>query len=164
MQKIIRLIHRLEDSLLVVLLLTTVLLAATDILARLLFSGGGVVWIGPTLRVLVLWLGLLGALLATRTREQIAIDVLGRLAPPRLGQLINCLTTLFAAIVCILIAWHSQRFIQLAYDFGDIAFARVPAWPLQLIIPISFALMALRFIFQSGTSLLAAVKKSEPSL
>lgn len=157
MQKLIRSIHWLEDSFLILLLLVTVLLAGFDILARLLFDGG-IIWIPPILRVLVLWLGLLGALLATRTQEHIAIDVVGRLAPPRARCLINALTSIFAAAVCLLIAWHSQRFIQLAWEYGDIAFARVPAWPLQLVIPISFLLMGLRFCIQSATSLLKFVR------
>lgn len=71
MKKLVTWVHRAEDSLLVLLLLAMILLAGFDILARSLF-GGGVSWIPPLLRVLVLWLGLLGALLATRTREHIA--------------------------------------------------------------------------------------------
>lgn len=148
MQKTLRIIHGIEDFILIALLLVTVLLAGVDILARLVFDSG-VIWIPPTLRVLVLWLGLLGALLATRTREHIAIDVVGRLAPVRARHLINAITSLFASGVSLLIAWHGQRFIQMAMEFGDIAFAKVPAWPLQLIIPISFLLMGMRFFVQS---------------
>lgn len=159
MRSFIRSVRWLEDSLLITLLLATVLLAGIDILARLLFDGG-VVWIPPILRVMVLWLGLLGALLATRSHEHIAIDVVGRLAPPTVHKIINSLTGIFAAIVCFLIAWHSQRFILLAYEFGDVAFARVPAWPLQIIIPISFYLMGLRFSLQSLILIFSFFKKS----
>lgn len=160
MHRFIRSIRWLEDSLLISLLFITVLLAGVDILARVLFDGG-VIWIPPTLRVLVLWLGLLGALLATRSQEHIAIDVVGRLAPQRLRYIIESVTTLFAAAVCLLIAWHSQRFIQLAYEFGDVAFARVPAWPLQIIIPISFLFMGLRFALQSIVNVIHFLNKAE---
>lgn len=157
MHKLIRALHWLEDSFLILLLLATVLLAGLDILVRLLFDGG-IIWIPPTLRVLVLWLGLLGALLATRSHEHIAVDIVGRLAPARARRLINFITSIFAAVVCLLVAWHSQRFIQLAWEYGDIAFGRVPAWPLQIIIPISFLLMGLRFGIQSITSLVHFVR------
>lgn len=160
MHRFIRSIRWLEDSLLISLLFITVLLAGVDILARVLFDGG-VIWIPPTLRVLVLWLGLLGALLATRSQEHIAIDIVGRLAPQRLRYIIESVTTLFAAAVCLLIAWHSQRFIQLAYEFGDVAFARVPAWPLQIIIPISFLFMGLRFALQSIVNVIHFLNKAE---
>lgn len=148
MKQLLRAIHRGEDALLVIILLVMIVLAGVDIIARLLF-GGGISWVPPFLRVLVLWLGLLGALLATRSREHIAIDLASRLAGPILRRVLAAVTALFAALVCGLIAWHSGLFVELAYEFGDVAFNRVPAWPLQLIIPISFGLMAIRFALQS---------------
>ena len=60
MKRLLVLVHRLEDSILVLLLLAMILLAGYDILARTLF-GGGVSWIPPLLRVMVLWIGLLAA-------------------------------------------------------------------------------------------------------
>ena len=80
MSLLIRALHRIEDSILVLLLLSMIVLAGVDILARLLF-GGGIVWVTPLLRVMVLWVGLAGALVATRSREHIAIDLISRLAP-----------------------------------------------------------------------------------
>lgn len=141
-------LHRIEDGVLVAILLAMILLAGTDILARTLFNSG-IVWIAPVLRVMVLWVGLLGALLATRSREHISIDLLGRLLSKRPRALLRSVGTFFAAIICGLLAWHSQEFVKLAWEFGDTAFAKVPAWPLQLIIPISFYLMALRFALQT---------------
>src|SRR5690554_7174070 len=65
-RNIVRVLHIIEDTILVTLLLAMILLAGYDILARTLF-GGGVAWISPILKIMVLWVGLLGALLATRT-------------------------------------------------------------------------------------------------
>src|SRR5690606_436779 len=148
-----RILHRAEDGLLVLLLLAMIVLAGVDILARSLF-GGGLVWIPPLLRVMVLWLGLLGALLATRSREHIAIDLASRLVGPGLRPVLVLVSSLFAAGICLLIAWHSYQFVRLAWEFGDVAFGRVPAWPLQIIIPISFTLMGLRFLAQGIQDLL----------
>jgi len=159
MQRLLSALHKAEDTLLVSLLLAMIVLAGVDILARTLF-GGGVLWIPPLLRIMVLWLGLLGALLATRSREHIAIDLINRLAPDSVARWLSVLTSLFAAVICALIAWHGQRFVQLAWEFGDVAFGRVPAWPLQLIIPISFGLMALRFAFQTVTAALGYTEKN----
>ncbi|WP_430461240.1 TRAP transporter small permease [Thalassolituus sp. LLYu03] len=148
MKRLLTVLHRIEDGVLVALLLAMILLAGVDILARTLF-GGGVVWVQPLLRVMVLWIGLLGALLATRTREHIAIDLTSRLAGPALKRVLAVITSAFAAFVCGVIAINAKEFVKLAYEFGDVAFAQVPAWPLQLIIPISFALMSLRFAVQA---------------
>lgn len=140
-----RWLHWAEDMILVGLLLTMIILAGTDILARWLF-GGGISWIPPLLRVMVLWIGLLGALLATRSREHIAIDLVSRLAPDWVNRYLNAVTQLFAATVCLIIAYHSQLFVNMAQEFNDIAFAQIPAWPLQAIIPIAFAGMGIRFL------------------
>ncbi|MFT6422085.1 MAG: TRAP-type C4-dicarboxylate transport system permease small subunit [Thalassolituus sp.] len=148
MKRLLVLVHRLEDSILVLLLLAMILLAGYDILARTLF-GGGVSWIPPLLRVMVLWIGLLGALLATRSREHISIDLINRLGGPVLKKVSSVMTLIFASVVSGIVAWHSGKYVQMALEFGDMAFADVPAWPLQLIIPISFGLMALRFGIQS---------------
>ena len=160
MRLFIKYVRYIEDSILIGLLLAMVLLAGFDILARLLF-GGGVAWVAPLLKVMVLWVGLLGALLATRTREHIAIDIVGRLAPPHIRQTLNIITSLFSALVCLLLAWYSQEFVRFAWKFGDIAFARVPAWPLQIIIPICFFFMGLRFLLQTGEAALYFLRKPE---
>lgn len=147
MKQLVQWLHRLEDSVLVLLLLAMILLAGYDILARSIF-GGGVSWIPPLLRVMVLWIGLLGALLATRSREHISIDLISKLGGPTLNRIASTITLLFAAVVCGLVGWYSGQYVQLAFEFQDIAFADIPAWPLQLIIPFTFGLMGLRFFIQ----------------
>lgn len=149
---VISLIHRIEDWLLVLTLLAMVLLAGIDILARSVL-GGGILWIPPLLRVMVLWLGLMGALLATRSREHISIDLVNRLASKAVARWISVLTSAFAAAVCAIIAISASEFVGVAREFGDIAFGDIPAWPLQIIIPLSFGLMALRFAIQSVLAL-----------
>ena len=71
-------LHRAEDALLVLLLSAMIALASTQILLRNLFDSG-FVWIDPLLRVLVLWLGLIGATVATRNNRHIRIDLLSKL-------------------------------------------------------------------------------------
>ncbi|MDF1761872.1 MAG: TRAP transporter small permease [Oleibacter sp.] len=161
MKRVITVLNRVEDSLLIALLLSMILLAGYDIVARTLF-GGGVSWIPPLLRNMVLWLGLLGALLATRTREHIAIDLINRLAGDKVKRILSVITQAFAAVICGLIGWFSAQYIGLAREFGDIAFADIPSWPLQLIIPISFSLMALRFAAQSIQSVFTDEELSVP--
>ena len=148
MKQLTKIIHGLEDSLLVALLLAMIVLAGFDIIARLVF-GGGVSWIPPLLRVLVLWIGLLGALVATRTREHIAIDLINRLAPDYIKKYLGASTSIFAGSVCLLIAWHSGIFVKFTKEFNDVAFNGIPAWPLQAIIPFTFGLAGLRFLIQA---------------
>lgn len=147
-QRSVRWLHQLEDGLLATVLSLMLILAITDIAMRLI-TGGSLIWIPPVLQVLVLWLGLLGALLASRTQEHISIDVISRFVGPLGKKICGISGSLFAALVSALIAYHSVSFIQTAIEYNDIAFAQVPAWPLQIIIPFTFALMALRFFFHT---------------
>lgn len=147
-QRSVRWLHRVEDVLLALVLSTMLLLAITDIAMRLI-TGGSLIWIPPVLQILVLWLGLLGALLATRSQEHIAIDVISRFVGPLGKKICGISGSLFAAIVCSLVAYFSIEFLQQSIEYDDIAFAQVPAWPLQLIIPFTFSLMALRFFLHT---------------
>ena len=80
-QRSLRWLHQLEDLLLALVLFIMLALAITDIAMRLI-TGGSLIWIPPVLQILVLWLGLLGALLASRSQEHIAIDVISRFVGP----------------------------------------------------------------------------------
>lgn len=162
MKQLTRWIHKAEDAVLILLLLAMIILAGVDIIARAVF-GGGIVWVPPLLRVMVLWLGLLGALLATRTREHIAIDIINRMAGDTVKRISAVITATFAAIVCGLIAWHSIEFVKGSLEYDDIAFGQVPAWPLQIVIPLSFALMALRFVVQAVSSAIYGVTTEQPA-
>jgi C4-dicarboxylate transporter DctQ subunit len=147
-QRTVRWLHHLEDILLAAVLLTMLMLAITDIAMRLI-TGGSLIWIPPVLQVLVLWLGLLGALLASRSQEHVAIDVISRFVGPLGKKICGISGSLFAAIVCTIVAYYSVEFIQTSIEYNDIAFAQVPAWPLQLIIPFTFSLMAVRFFLHT---------------
>ena len=142
--KIILFINKLEDGLLVLILSSMILLAVFQIISRNLFSEG-VVWIDPLLRMLVLWVGLAGAVVATRTNNHIRIDVFAKYLPQKFSPYIDRLVYLFTLLICLLIGWHAARFVYSEYEYGTIAFASVPSWITALIIPISFLLIAFRY-------------------
>lgn len=102
-------------------------------------------WIDPFTRLLVLWLAVLGAMVATRTGEHIAIDALGHYLKPRLARLVSALTQGFAALVTGVMAWHSTRFVLDEWQYGGTAFAGLPVWPFEIIMPLGFAWMCFRF-------------------
>lgn len=147
LHKSVQILHRIEDTLLVTILLAMVTLAFSQIVMRN-FLGTGNIWLDPLLRVLVLWVGLLGALVATRQNKQISVDVLTRFLPERLKTISDIITRTFAAIISAIIAWHSFLFLIDEWNSGAMAFASVPAWLPESIIPIGFAVIALRYAFQ----------------
>ena len=144
MDKLKKLLHQFEDAILVVLLCSMILLATTQIFLRNLFDYG-IVWADPLLRVMVLWLGLVGATVASRENKHIRIDLLSDFFKKRTHQVIQCLVGLFSAAICLIIAWHGMRWVRLDYVDGLAGFAGIPAWMLEVIVPISFGLIGLRY-------------------
>ncbi len=142
--KVIKLINAFEDGLLVLILSSMIVLAVYQIISRNLFSEG-VIWIDPLLRTLVLWVGLSGAVVATRTDNHIRIDIFAKYFPPHILKYVQRIAYLFALSVCLIIAWHATRFVLSEYEFGTVAFSGIPAWLTALIIPISFSLIAMRY-------------------
>ena len=143
--KFIKMINALEDGLLVFILSSMIIFAVYQIIARNLF-GEGVVWIDPLLRTLVLWVGLSGAVVATRTDSHIRIDIFTKYFPPYMLKYVQRIAYLFTLTVCLIIAWHATRFVYSEYEYGTIAFSGIPAWLTALIIPVSFSLIAVRYV------------------
>ena len=141
-------LHRFEDALLVILLSAMILLAGTQILLRNLLDTG-FVWIDPLLRVLVLWLGLLGATVATRHNKHIKIDVLTRFFSRNRLRLIQAIVGQISAWTCLVVAVYGFQWVRYDYADGLVAFAGIPAWMLEAVIPFSFALIGLRYLYLS---------------
>ena len=154
-------LHNVEDSILALLLLTMILLATSQIFLRNLFDSG-IVWADPLLRVMVLWLGLLGALAATRENKHITIDLLTRFLSEQTQYVAKSFTNLFSAVITSIIAYHSMRFVIMEYEGNAKAFLSMPAWIMELIMPVAFGLISLRFVihfFINGRLFLANKNK-----
>lgn len=133
-----------ETFFLLFFLLTAVFLASIQIFLRNFFDTG-IVWADSALRILVLWIGMIGAMFASRNKKHIRIDVLSHYLPVHLRNNIWRITELITAIVCGIVAYYSIKFIQYEYADGTIAFANVPVWLCETIIPIAFSIMSLRY-------------------
>jgi TRAP-type C4-dicarboxylate transport system permease small subunit len=159
LERALGLLHRLEDGLLALILGLIVLIAPLQIFLRNFF-GTGIGWGDPLLRVLVLWVGMLGALAATRGRRQISIDVLSQLVGERAQSGVGVVTSFFTSVVCAVVAYHSARFVASEMEYGTSAFAGVPAWACELVIPVAFGLIALRYALYAIGDLRAVIAGS----
>jgi len=143
-KRLIRYIDKLEDWFLVLLLVVMVVLAITQIIYRNLFDSG-LIWADPFLRVLVLWVALAGAVIATRTDNHIRIDYFTRYFSTAFSKVVQRSVYVFCIAVCVLVCWHAARFVSMEYEYQTVAFANVLSWQTALIIPIGFGLMAVRY-------------------
>jgi TRAP-type C4-dicarboxylate transport system permease small subunit len=161
LERFLQALHKVEDLLLAILLTAMILLACLQILLRN-FLDAGIAWADPSLRILVLWLGLLGALAASRADEHISIDLLSRYLTPRTTSWTRALTSLFTAAVCGVVAYHSLRFVHLEFVDGLSSFAGLPNWSLEAVIPFVFALIALRYGLQFVARMKGLMIRPEP--
>lgn len=158
---LIRGIRRVEDGLLVLLTSVMVIFAGMQIVLRNVF-GAGIIWVEPMLQVLVLWLGMLGAMVATRHDKHINVNVFFSRLPDRLQPWVQIGLYLFAASVSAIIAWHAGRFVSMEYAGGTTTFAQVPVWLCALILPVGFCLIAGRYCAYTLVSVVALVRNSRP--
>ena len=141
----VRIIYLVEDSVLVASLVTLMALAAMQIGLRNFFDTG-VVWADTLVRILVLWVALLGAMVATRENNHIKIDLLSRYLSEQLNRRVSAIVGTFAAIICGVASWYCLEFVLLESEDPTIAFAGIPHWVCEAILPFAFAVMSLRFL------------------
>lgn len=156
-------IDRIEQFLLVLFLGLMILIALLQIVLRNLFDTG-LAWGDPLVRNLVLWVGFIAAALATREGKHINMEVVSRWVPPRGKVFIGTLTSLFSSLVCALLTYASLKFIRNEAQMGDPTFLKIPSWIPELILPVTFGLMALRFGFHTLKNLSMALRGEDPPL
>lgn len=142
--RFLRVVNLIEDGILIVLLTVMIGFAVTQILLRNLFDTG-IPWADPLLRILVLWVALAGAMVATRLDNHISIDILSRYLPQRIRPYARVIVDVFTALVCGVVAFHAMRLVVSEYAFGTTAFGAIPVWIAELIIPLAFGVIALRY-------------------
>ncbi|MDZ7685875.1 MAG: TRAP transporter small permease subunit [Gammaproteobacteria bacterium] len=79
-QRLPRFLHYIEDGALIAALVSMLSMALLQIVLRNFF-GTSLLWIEPFVRILVLWIAVLGAMVATRQGNHISIDVVARYVP-----------------------------------------------------------------------------------
>lgn len=141
----LRLLHFMENSLLVLLLTGMIGIAVTQIVLRNGFDSG-LLWADSLLRVLVLWIGMVGALVASRDQRHISIDIAGKYLPAAAARWVTVFNALFTAAIAGALAWYSLEFVLIEYESPSPAFANVPTWVCESVMPVTFSLIALRYL------------------
>jgi len=154
------LVQKVEDSILISLLLIMITMAVLQIFLRNFFDSG-IIWGDSLVRVLVLWIGLIGAMVASRTDNHISIDILSRYLPPRIKRFTTLAVHVFTAVVTAVMAWVSLDFVKMEMEDKMIAFANVPAWVCESIIPIAFLVISIRYTLFSINLFVQLVPKKQ---
>ena len=130
---------------LVSILTAMMLVAVGQIIMREGF-GAGFGWADELIRLMVLWLALVGSIAACRENRHIRIDALSHVLPDIAVSVTRVLVDIFAAVICALIAVQAWRYLQIEIEYEDTVLVDTPAWIAHAIMPVAFALIAYRFL------------------
>jgi TRAP-type C4-dicarboxylate transport system permease small subunit len=119
----------------------------------------GVFWADELLRHAVVWLGVLGASLATREHKHLSFDILARRLPPWCQLWCTLLINLIAVLVCVLLYAAAWRFIQDERAAGTRLAFGMGTWVVQCIFPFGFLTMALRFVLHVLSAILQLARR-----
>ena len=135
----------LETAALVALLSAMMLLSVGQIVLREVFNTG-FVWADELIKLMVLWLAMVGSIAAARENRHIRIDALSHVLPELGIRVIRILVDLFAALVCGVIAWHAWQYLQVEIEYEDTVLVNIPAWIAHSVMPAAFFLISFRFL------------------
>jgi len=145
-------IDRIETILVVLFLSAMMILAFLQIFLRNVFTTG-LAWGEVLLRNLVLWIGFIGATLATREGKHINIDIFSRSLSPSMRTFVEFGIHVFSFFICGLLTYASLKFIKNEAQMGTTTLLGIAIWILEIILPITFGLMAFRFALRSTKSI-----------
>lgn len=141
--------RRIEDAVASAALLLLAILPVLEMLLRGLFKAGIP---GSTAYVqhLTLYAGFLGALIAAREGKHLTLSTLVDRLPPRGKAVARAGTSLVSTAVAASLAHASWEFVKAEMEAPARLGGWLPIWVAELILPVAFAGMALRFVWNAG--------------
>jgi TRAP-type C4-dicarboxylate transport system permease small subunit len=162
--KVIRILEnyvvKIETIFLVASLIVMVMLAFLQVVLRNVFSSG-LLWADTFLRYLVVWVGFIGAAIATQEERHISVEVLTKFISPLYQNIISFVTSFIAAIVCYYLFISSMQFMEIGLPADVKVFGNIPLSYFMMIIPIGYLLMIFHFAVRALIKVENIIKRKE---
>ena len=142
-------LSRLVGAIVGVLLLAMVALPAGETLSRRLL-GRGLSGSGIFVQHLTLWVGFLGALLATGAERHLGLSTIEVIPAGAARRAARLLSRLVSAAVCALLAYASVKLVVADRGSDRTLPFGIPFWWSELVMPAGSGLMAVWFAWRSG--------------
>jgi len=145
-----RIIKSIVGWCVVILLLWMICLGMTTLLMRWM-SLQPPVWLDLQLRQMVLWVGLLGGILAAANDRHIRIDILDHYLNESLKNKVKIIINSIAGIGSLFLSWLAVIFVNSEKSYGRqlegfLFGLMISEWLTEMILPISFGLMSFYFL------------------
>jgi TRAP-type C4-dicarboxylate transport system permease small subunit len=140
-----------ENAALVLLLGTMVGVSVFQIINRELLGGSfSLSWADELVKMIVLWLAMVGSIAAARDNRHIRIDLITHVLSGPIVTWAKIIVDVFAAIVCGVIALSAFRLVREEISWGDTIFDNTPLWIMHAIVPLAFVLISYQFVVRVG--------------
>ena len=114
----------------------------------------GFIWSQPFALILIIWVGFLGASMCTHEGKHLRVEAVQRYLPerfkPTLGLVSGLLTAAFLLFLTYAstdyVRFHFGEWVETEFKGGMVKGANIPQWVGFTALPISFLIMAARFI------------------
>ena len=103
-------------------------------------------WADELVKLIVLWLAMVGSIAACRDNKHIRIDLITHILTGPIISWIKIIVDLFAAAVCAMIGWQAYRLVREEISWGDTVLGDVPLWIIHAIVPLAFLLISYQFL------------------
>lgn len=150
-----RVLARVESVALIVVLSSMIAMAFVQVILRNFFDYS-ILWADVFSRHLILWVGFIGASLATYENKHINIDVLSGFLSKKMKRVSMVITRFISAFICIFLAKASYVFIVDERAAGSTIFWGIPLWIFMSIIFIGFINITFRFLIQGINAIISA--------
>jgi len=145
----LRWLWEIENLAVALTLAALMVLPIIEVICRKLFQGG--VPGGSALQQhLVLIIGLLGGMFAARDRRLLSLSTLTNFLKGRWQWFARMFSSAFAAGITVFLCLAAIQLVQSERAGGKLLLPGVPLWTVQLIMPLGFAVIALRLLWHAA--------------
>jgi len=146
MNKLLKPLEWIENSIAVVSMATVSLLVFGQVVSRYGFNYTPV-WSEELSRFLVVWSIFIGVAIGVRNNQHIGVDALLRFLPHRLLLASEVLLNLIGVVVIGILVYTSIDFIQQTMEYGQLSPAmRIPMYIPYIAMPVGLSLSIVHFI------------------
>ncbi len=146
--RILGALGRAEDTLSLLILGLMAVLPVLEIIFRQLNANvpGAI----PIVSALTMWIGFAGAMLATRRDQHLALSTGVGFLPAGIRRVLTGFTVVVAVVVTVFLAYGALIAVQAEQISTATLPGGIPTWVAQLIMPVGYAVIAMRLVWVKG--------------
>lgn len=148
LQRFLAVVRWAEDGLTVAALLLMGVLPVLELVLRTFFQTG-IPGTSGYVQNLTLWVGFLGAIIASREGRHLNLST-GMVLPTRLRAIATTLAATVSTAVAAGLFWASLQFVRAEMESPATIAGWLPIWMVEAILPVSFAIITMRFVARAG--------------